>query len=1304
MSAIDRKVLEQDVAQHDELTKKIREQREKEAEEQYQADLKVYEKEQKEYEKAQKEYEKQQKEAEEQYQKDLDRYNRELAEYNKQVALQKAEAERIPNAEKPFKERLASLEAEKAKALAEAHESVFGKYGSQSRSDYETRVNTIMKGYQPIIEEIEKQRKYVVQEIQYSLTYPSAPLTQNVRKTAEAQGISLSAAYEKIQTGKAARQQYQKETSIQQVVTAPRYSSMQEYLFSAFTHIGPVGRSWREISAREQAIKPTTVPENIFSTMPMQATDTRRPQINVDTGQRLTGQTARPEQTIKTLSASGGFDIILKNGIETAVPTGNTILTENIRVIPARPASRGSPTLANPLAKLAALTKPVPVEGSYRKPIVVEQGTQTIFSFQNIKEVKEPSAVALLEFQSQLKTETAPAASVYKGILEESGLKETPLARRIIDFYSAKPVKEYSTRAEAFGLKEAKGRKGIISDPLGAKLFDLETGVGSFKVATLAGYQFEQGPIRPEIIQTGVGFAGSLNKITPLSELHSTPIIASNLFVERAGSLEYVVKTNQLTPNPKSKNYIPRVQGPQPQKPLSNFGERLQFGLEMLESEQKKYAKFNDDAGQLLHVGFGIGKDILTGSAYLENLAWEGEAIVRKGERKTRDVFIPPTAFGIATEGAISGKSPITIYSELQSYEKTYGKGSTAGEIISLAIPLPGAKIKTPARITESATKLGQKIKVPQMQRFFAEKIGYFEFNINLRKTQKIAETRADEGIYGIEKKQKKLYFIERGFEEQRPKMDIGQVVPELKSRTRTLKEPIFTKIPSKQIIPKSGSTADVPLTVVEFGGKKKITITDITEAKKLPVAPKRIIISSPDVEFVRQRPSLKAVEISKGVFEITAPRKKTLSLLEEMEKSGYISHVATGRTASYKIIKKEKLKPKGEIIERKIPRPKTTKEMERLLKKTKKPEENIFDVVERPQLTQFYETLGGLGKSTFVKDVTKTKDIIPFGSKDLERKLESVGLGEKRKLQPQTRPYNFDQIKTSIGTGGSAGKAATMSETTKENIIKSFVAPAPKKMTLDYLQVRSGYVPRNIESNISGTPYETEYTTPSYPPETVNRLKINVTPITMSGISQVSRVRESQIRKTRQEEIQMAKLDTSLVTKQKTETLQKQKYKLDTSLKTRLRVRQIPKVRLLTGTIPILVQPQTQPQMLKQPQRLQIKQKQIQIFKYTYPKRPSKRTDTPRRPRGLALLPKETKIPKSVLKKQKEKADFLGTSAESQLEGFFKRTDITYGQKKIQRLLKGDIRVLSGKTRTARKTKEKKDLLGFSKKKSKFF
>jgi hypothetical protein len=83
-------------------------------------------------------------------------------------------------------------------------------------------------------------------------------------------------------------------------------------------------------------------------------------------------------------------------------------------------------------------------------------------------------------------------------------------------------------------------------------------------------------------------------------------------------------------------------------------------------------------------------------------------------------------------------------------------------------------------------------------------------------------------------------------------------------------------------------------------------------------------------------------------------------------------------------------------------------------------------------------------------------------------------------------------------------------------------------------------------------------------------------------------------------------------------------------------------------------------------------------------------------------LLPKKPEPVRQRKTDPKEKADFLGSAPESSLVGLFKRTDITYGQKRINKLLKGDVRVVAGKPRTQRKSKEKFDVLGFSMKKKK--
>lgn len=1209
------------------------------------------------------------KEALQQYeaeQREFDRQQRE-AEVQQQNEIQITQEDKKQTVIDKYTKQINEIKEKRDQALKEAYDSVWGSGGSRNRSEYNTKENKISNKYESQIKALKEKQRIESGKIDFSETYPGVPISQSdLRTFRDSPSRSLVGIYQNKMEGKQARLEYQQKADVQTARNEAR--AIRESIANRTDNF-VTGYGLQIGSERAANIKPTP---NVITGK--QAVESRRPLINV--------------KTVETIYGGQQID-------------------------------------TNPRAFVASLTRQnVDAAG---KPTNIKDGSRVVYSFQNVSDVQDPSALALLEFQSQLKTQTAPEASVYRGILEERGLKETPLAKRIIKTYSSKPVQEYKTRAEAFGLPEAEGKRGLIKDPLGATLFNLETGYGDPIIGKKFGFVYDYNLGLP-IEERGKTFEGSLQYV--LSPKLQGPTEPKYEIINAVpGSLEFAIKSQKA-------------------KPLSSFGERVEYGLKLIDSEQKKYAKYNDEAGQLLHVGLGFGKDVLAGAAFVENTLYQGEALIRKGETKTRDISIPPTAFGVATEEVLAGR-PQLIYPKILAYEKTYGKGSTSGEVLSLLVPLPGAKIRAPSIIVQKTLKIYQKTKIPALKRFIQEKVSAFELNKNTRIVKNIAESRSDEGIYGIKKESKRIFLIERGLEEQRTQVKIPKVEPQLQGFTKEGK-PIFTKKPKKENIPPVGKVANTPVTVVKFGGKEKISITDFTAPKDYPIPPKRILISSPDIEFIRQIRSLKAVEIAKGIYEIKNPSRKTLKRISEMEKEGYLSNVATGRTAPLNLVKKEKIKhvklpktvkemmtqsnakiikskPKFSIgisraktsVENTIlgeKKPITVKEMRKLEKKLlkQKRKETIFDVVERPNITQVYETLGGLGKAKFVKDVTKTKDIIPFGSKDLERKLESVGLGEKRVIGKPKTPYNYSQTKQIKGIGGSTGKAKTISKSAKETIIKSSIPKLePKKIPIDYLQVRSGYVSRNIEEPIttSGSLYTTEYVTPRYPEEKMEKLVLDIRPKNIPRIESKISVNISQLPSSMQYNGVKTQLDTSSVTKQKEETLQKQKNRLETTLTTRraLRTRRVPKVKLVATVIPDIMQSVSQPQQLKQPQRLQQKQKQIQILKYQYPQR-SRGENTRRRPFVFRL--KENEITKRKESKPGEKADFLGNVSETSISGIFKRSETVYGQKKINRLLKGDVRVVSGKKRATKrgpikwKEGKKGDMFGFkneAKKKRKF-
>ena len=475
---LNKNVLIQDTEQVSQTTKKARESRIKKDQADYDASVKQYEKDQK--------------AAEEQYQKEVAEYNRKLA-----------EAERVEKEKGKYDAEIQRLQAEKGKALSDAHYAVWGPGGSRNRSDLGTAQNTIAQNYDMAINRVIEQKRVVQGYEEFSALYPGKPIPSSIRKSfVGSPGLSIGSIAEKYYTGKAAKEEYDRQSSMQNARAAASYTPEQTKQIQAGS-AGLLGTPTPAMKERAEAIKPTP---NIITGK--QAVETRRP---------LTG--------VKTVETIYG---------------GQHIET-------------------NPRAFVAGLIRQnVDAAGRPTDPIQGKEGTQLVYSFQNISEVKDPSAIALLEFQSQLKTQTAPSAGVYKGILQERGLKETPLTKRIIETYSSKPVKEYKTRAEAFGLSEVRGQKGIISKD-GVKLFNLQTGEGSIRIGRMLGYKYSklqpisqvQGPPKPvesnylllnlnppqkekfdPIDEIRKSFGSYYQEINPQSKLNQ------NKLIDRSGSVE----------------------------------------------------------------------------------------------------------------------------------------------------------------------------------------------------------------------------------------------------------------------------------------------------------------------------------------------------------------------------------------------------------------------------------------------------------------------------------------------------------------------------------------------------------------------------------------------------------------------------------------------------------------------------------------------------------------------------------------------------------------------------------------------
>jgi hypothetical protein len=489
--------------------------------------------------------------------------------------------------------------------------------------------------------------------------------------------------------------------------------------------------------------------------------------------------------------------------------------------------------------------------------------------------------------------------------------------------------------------------------------------------------------------------------------------------------------------------------------------------------------------------------------------------------------------------------------------------------------------------------------------------------------------------------------------------------------------------------------------------------------------------------------------DVKKRVAEISFGRGKPVGkteiddLLKQYGKEGSLLKVdiskSKGRSEVYRITNTNNdiwINPKIKIPLQKldvITAPNSLKYRTEKITKTK-PKASIFDVVEKPVITNFYETGGaGLGKGKGFIERTKQKEFVSVGSKDLDRILEGLGLAPKRKLSPQKSAYDTSDY---LITGTGSGKARSLSESQKKNIEMSFGEKTAKEMSdaemkitgkmsgyekknyyksiakqrrksldkafpniiqpfqpseikTDYLTSKSVYKPK--ESSYQSSKFDVEIETLRYPEVVKPHLGFNVKPLTASRTQSRVQQKEKQdmvtVLKTKQ--IERLKLNTDLVSR--------------TKLRERQVTKQIPKLKTVTMLKSIPILKPMQAAALKQPQLSKQKQKTVQLLKQTrIPKTPrDPEKGRIRRAPPIVWWDKEYKQKKEK-SKGKEKADFLGAVPEASLVGVFKRAEITYGQKKIAKLLKGDVRVVAGKPRAVRTSKKQKDILGFNKKKTK--
>ena len=637
--SLDRRVLAQDLPQYEQSTKAARKKQNEVDEAAYNAEVERVNKENI-------EIEKQNAEAEAKYQKELE-------EYNKQKAL----AEAAEDERTKLDYEIGRLQKAKGEALGAVYGQFTSASGNISRGQLQVNLNAVSQNYDSAINKVVEQKRVLQGYQEFAALYPGQPIPRSVQKAfvgSRGSTVSIGTFAKTFYEGKAAKAEYDRQTSIQQARSAPSYTPQQtKVIETGFS--GYRGTPTQDMLNRD--VRPAAVPQGtIFPFTPYVAQDKNqvRGLINVKTVENIYG--------------------------------GQQIPT-------------------NPRAYVKGLERNIPQPGTpiRTQPIDAAQTPEKIFSFQNISEVKDPGAIALLEFQSQLKTQTAPNKGVYQEILKEKGLKETPLTKRIITEYSSKPVKEYSTRAEAFGLDEAKGNKPFYVNPLTGESFDTQTLKGNQKLAESLGYKFEaskptdklQGP-------WSFGFPQNYYVIpdafgVPRTDKSGNPIMVKSEETAKKLSERLSQKPSVITVKT-PEGGLTITSTPEKEKPLSSSGERFEYFLKKIEEVQPKYAKYTNEpfTGSLtVKVGLEIGKDIVGTGAFLENLGWQGEALVRGGTPKTREVQIPEILSFNVADDVFSGKFE-KIPSTVKAYESKYGQGSAIG---AAGLTLVGLPIKTGGKL-----------------------------------------------------------------------------------------------------------------------------------------------------------------------------------------------------------------------------------------------------------------------------------------------------------------------------------------------------------------------------------------------------------------------------------------------------------------------------------------------------------------------------------------------------------------------------------------------------------------------------
>lgn len=613
------------------------------------------------------------------YQKEMDAYNAELKkQQDKEKEREAVTAE--------YAEKLRKLEAAKAAIIVPQYQMVYDRSTRQyvekpiDKAQRDAIYNEQAAKINTEIKKIQDKASSAISQYDFSQKYPGVAIGGTVRDQFKASfgRASLIDLYEKHKTQKEIEAEYNRRTSEQQARNAPRYTDLQKSAIES-EHVGllftPTPQTEAAIS-RAEKIKPILPPKDtIFPFVPTMAENTRRPLINVETGNYIQGEW-KPN---------------------------------------------------NPVALVSALSKPEIKEGVQIAKTPESQPVQESGYLFKGNVINEESGRALLKFQSRLEPNQEVPSSLYFGILEERGLPVTPFSKDIISTFASDRVKPT--------IREAKGKKDTVTDPITGKSFNRETMSGDIGLGGILGYTFKT--VEQPTIQLGGDVQGPPQPLWTIPDAFGNPRTDSSGNPILLKSQEKAEKLSERFAKKPSKMTIPVLGGQRelivqpPETPKeTSFNKLLEKSYRSVDEFQtnlnKKYpgdttvsiiSMFSEGAKIALKTGgFIVSSTEQYVDPYIE------KALALKPTKRPAPILLPGTTsdetlFPFDFD-KMQFKSPSRILTEAQQYREQQGGGALVTGFVSYypgagAIkPILGTVKETPrifGKFLKTETKIAEK-------------------------------------------------------------------------------------------------------------------------------------------------------------------------------------------------------------------------------------------------------------------------------------------------------------------------------------------------------------------------------------------------------------------------------------------------------------------------------------------------------------------------------------------------------------------------------------------------------------------